>query len=205
MLGFKCFRFNCHFITCWFSPLTWMQLQTRNVLFQLTSQNQFGAVFSLCTIIDQQKICMPIVQNSQFRSVRLWVKNIKWCIFVFQLKIRQMSDMQITNLGELMLWHGTSRLWPNNSWLRSTIPHGAIPILTTRPVRCWPSNKSASPTCFVTPSNNTNNKNPQSNHKMCWFSFNIRQILPVFVPPVKTHAPVVLAAFNRPFRISYKF
>lgn len=50
-----------------------------------------------------------------------------------------------------MLWQGTSRLCPNNSWLRSTIPHGAIPILTTRPVRCCPSSKSASPTCFVTP------------------------------------------------------
>lgn len=54
-------------------------------------------------------------------------------------------------LGELILWQGTSRLCPNNSWFRSTIPHGAIPILTTRPVRCCPSNKSASPTCFVTP------------------------------------------------------
>lgn len=53
--------------------------------------------------------------------------------------------------GELMLWHGTSRLWPNSSWFRSTIPHGAIPILTTRPVRCCPSNNNASPTCFVTP------------------------------------------------------
>lgn len=29
--------------------------------------------------------------------------------------------------------------------------YSPIPILTTRPVRCWPSNKSASPTCFVTP------------------------------------------------------
>lgn len=28
--------------------------------------------------------------------------------------------------------------------------------------------------------------------------------LPVFVPPVKIHAPVVLAAFNNPLRISYK-
>lgn len=27
--------------------------------------------------------------------------------------------------------------------------------------------------------------------------------LPVFVPPVNTHAPVVFAAFNNPFRISY--
>lgn len=58
-------------------------------------------------------------------------------------------------LGELMLWHGTSRLWPSSSWLRSTIPHGAIPMLTTRPVFCWPSSKSASPTCFVTPVRNT--------------------------------------------------
>lgn len=54
-------------------------------------------------------------------------------------------------LGELILWHGTSRLCPNNSWLRSTIPHGAIPILTTRPVLCCPSSSKASPTCFVTP------------------------------------------------------
>lgn len=27
--------------------------------------------------------------------------------------------------------------------------------------------------------------------------------LPVFVPPVNTHAPVVLAAFSNPFRISF--
>lgn len=56
-----------------------------------------------------------------------------------------------TYLGELMLWHGTSLLCPKSSWLRSTIPHGAIPILTTLPVLCWPSKSSASPTCFVTP------------------------------------------------------
>lgn len=54
-------------------------------------------------------------------------------------------------LGELMLWHGTSRLCPSNSWFRSTIPHGAIPMLTSRPDRCWPSMSKASPTCFVTP------------------------------------------------------
>lgn len=52
---------NCHVITCWFTPLTWMQLQTRNVLFQLSSQYQFSTVFPLCAIIDQQKVCMPIV------------------------------------------------------------------------------------------------------------------------------------------------
>lgn len=28
--------------------------------------------------------------------------------------------------------------------------------------------------------------------------------LPVFVPPVNTHAPVVFAAFNNPFRISFR-
>lgn len=53
--------------------------------------------------------------------------------------------------GELILWHGTSRLCPSSSWFRSTMPHGAMPILTTRPERCWPSRRSASPTCFVTP------------------------------------------------------
>lgn len=54
-------------------------------------------------------------------------------------------------LGELILWHGTSRLCPSNSWFFSTIPQGAIPILTTRPERCCPSIDKASPTCFVTP------------------------------------------------------
>lgn len=61
------------------------------------------------------------------------------------------SDWWNIYLGELILWHGTSRLCPNNSWLRSTIPHGAIPMLTTRPDLCCPSTSSASPTCFVTP------------------------------------------------------
>lgn len=56
-----------------------------------------------------------------------------------------------THLGELMLWQGTSRLWPSSSWLRSTMPQGAMPMLTTRPVRCWPSRSRASPTCLVTP------------------------------------------------------
>lgn len=42
---------------------------------------------------------------------------------------------------------------PSSSWFRSTIPHGAIPMLTTRPDRCCPSSSRASPTCFVTPVN----------------------------------------------------
>lgn len=59
--------------------------------------------------------------------------------------------MMMDYRGELILWHGTSRLCPNSSWFRSTMPHGAIPMLTTRPERCCPSRRSASPTCFVTP------------------------------------------------------
>lgn len=63
-------------------------------------------------------------------------------------------------LGELILWQGTSRLCPNSSWFRSTIPHGAIPMLTTRPVRCCPSSSNASPTCFVTPEKYNSQKQP---------------------------------------------
>lgn len=68
----------------------------------------------------------------------------------YQICIKSLSHTH-THLGELMLWQGTSRLWPRSSWLRSTMPQGAMPILTTRPVRCCPSKSSASPTCLVTP------------------------------------------------------
>lgn len=56
-------------------------------------------------------------------------------------------------LGEDMEWYGTSRLCPQSSWLFSTMPQGAMPMLITRPLRWERSNSSASPTCLVTPAN----------------------------------------------------
>lgn len=80
------------------------------------------------------------------------------CFFLFPLRVFTNNPTEndttwIFYLGDDILWQGTSRLCPNSSWFRSTIPHGAIPMLTTRPVRCCPSSSNASPTCFVTPEN----------------------------------------------------
>lgn len=48
--------------------LTWMQFQIRYEFLQLATQYQFGTVFGLCAIVDEQEICMAIVQHGQFRS-----------------------------------------------------------------------------------------------------------------------------------------
>lgn len=110
------------------------------------AQNNFDVIrlIWVCFVFGQWTQCTQCLLENwtlfiQFKSEQYehWTSDTCWIIFIYR--------------GELMLWHGTSRLWPNNSWFRSTIPHGAIPILTTRPVRCCPSNNNASPTCFVTP------------------------------------------------------
>lgn len=48
--------------------LTWMQFQIRYEFLQLATQYQFGTVFGLCAIVDEQEIRMAIVQHGQFRS-----------------------------------------------------------------------------------------------------------------------------------------
>lgn len=152
--------------------------------------------------------CVPLSTSKKyawrlFRTASLLLSKLKHFIglksFFFRQKIKTKSCWNIY-LGELMLWHGTSRLCPNSSWFRSTIPQGAIPMLTNRPDLCWPSTSSASPTCFVTPDVwhgtwRLKNLDRQS------FAINL---LPVFVPPVNIHAPVVLAAFTNPFRRIYQ-
>lgn len=45
-----------------------MQFQIRNEFLQLATQYQFGTVFGLCAIVDEQEIRMAIVQHGQFRS-----------------------------------------------------------------------------------------------------------------------------------------
>lgn len=47
-----------------------------------------------------------------------------------------------------------SLLRPTSSWLFSTIPHGAIPIVTIRLFLWERSSSNASPTCLVTPAEN---------------------------------------------------
>lgn len=106
--------------------------------------------------LSQHHICL-VSHYRQVKSMRAdyWVRPISiWKEEIFSLQVRFCHfkvQKQNVYLGELILWHGTSRLCPNNSWFFSTIPQGAIPMLTTRPERCCPSIDKASPTCFVTP------------------------------------------------------
>lgn len=48
-----------------------MQFQVGNVLLQFTSQYDLGSVFPLGTVVHQQKICMPIVEHSQFGAASI--------------------------------------------------------------------------------------------------------------------------------------
>lgn len=50
------------------AQLTWMQFQIRYEFLQLATQYQFSTVFGLCAIVDEQEICMTIVQHGQLRS-----------------------------------------------------------------------------------------------------------------------------------------
>lgn len=54
--------------------LTWMQFQIRYEFLQLATQYQFGTVFGLCAIVDEQEVRMAIVQHGQFRS-EIEIKN----------------------------------------------------------------------------------------------------------------------------------
>jgi hypothetical protein len=90
-------------------------------------------------------------------SVRIFSKT---CLHLSQeLKVyveehnRHKQYVYVLYLGEDMEWYGTSRLCPQSSWLFSTMPQGAMPMLITRPLRWERSNSSASPTCLVTPAN----------------------------------------------------